>query len=135
MKGEDAVRYFNNIADICLGAEVAKRVNEGKKIYGPNFDFFKATVLGFLNYKRKQLKIESENFNWSGRLLILCLANGKYFGSGLGIAPHAKVNDGKLAITLAADVSLMDYLKNLSKIRKGLFIQHPQIFYKEAGTV
>ncbi len=134
MKGEDAVRYFNNIADIGLGAEVAKRVNEGKKIYGPNFDFFKATVLGFLNYKRKQLKITSENFNWSGRLLILCLANGKYFGSGLGIAPHAKANDGKLAITLAADVSLMDYLKNLSKIRKGLFIQHPQIFYKETES-
>jgi YegS/Rv2252/BmrU family lipid kinase len=134
MKGEDAVRYFNNITDIGLGAEVAKRVNEGKKIYGPNFDFFKATVLGFLNYKRKQLKIESENFNWSGRLLILCLANGKYFGSGLGIAPHAKVNDGKFAITIAADVSLVDYLKNLSKIRKGLFIQHPEIIYNEVES-
>ena len=134
MKGENAVRYFNNITDIGLGAEVAKRVNEGKKIYGPNFDFFKATVLGFLNYKRKRLKIESENFNWSGRLLILCLANGKYFGSGLGIAPHAKVNDGKLAITLAAEVSLIDYLKNLSKIRKGLSLQHPQIFYNEVES-
>ncbi len=131
MKGEDAVRFFNNITDIGLGAEVAKRVNEGKKIYGPNFDFFKATVLGFLNYKRKQLKIESENFNWSGRLLILCLANGKYFGSGLGIAPQAKVNDGKISITLAADVSLWDYLKNLARIRKCLPVDHPQIIYKE----
>ncbi|MCX6169569.1 MAG: diacylglycerol kinase family lipid kinase [Ignavibacteriales bacterium] len=131
MKGEDSVRYFNNITDIGLGAEVAKRVNEGKKIYGPNFDFFKATVLGFLNYKRKQLKIESENFNWSGRLLILCLANGKYFGSGLGIAPQAKINDGKISITLAADVSLFDYLKNLSRIRKCLPVDHPQIIYKE----
>ena len=80
------------------------------------------------------MKITSESFNWSGRLLILCLANGKYFGSGLGIAPHAKVNDGKLAITLAADVSLDGLFKNLSKIRKGLFIQHPQIFYKEVES-
>lgn len=134
MKGENAVRYFNNIADIGLGAEVAKRVNEGKKIYGPNFDFFKATVLGFLNYRRKQLKIESENFNWSGRLLILCLANGKYFGSGLGIAPHAKVNDGKFSITLAAEVSLLDYLKNLKRIRKCLPVNHPQIIYKEVES-
>ncbi len=134
MKGENAVRYFNNIADIGLGAEVAKRVNEGKKIYGPNFDFFKATVLGFLNYKRKQLKIESESFNWSGRLLILCLANGKYFGSGLGIAPEAKVNDGKISITLAAEVSLFDYLKNLATIRKCLPVNHPQIIYKEVDS-
>lgn len=134
MKGENAVRYFNNITDIGLGAEVAKRVNEGKKIYGPNFDFFKATVLGFLNYKRKQLKIESESFNWSGRLLILCLANGKYFGSGLGIAPEAKVNDGKISITLAAEVSLLDYLKNLARIRKCLPVNHPQIIYKEVDS-
>lgn len=134
MKGENAVRYFNNITDIGLGAEVAKRVNEGKKIYGPNFDFFKSTVLGFLNYKRKQLKIETENFNWRGRLLILCLANGKYFGSGLGIAPQAKVNDGKISITLAAEVSLIDYLKNLARIRKCLPINHPQIIYKEAAS-
>lgn len=131
MDGKDAVRYFNNIADIGLGAEVAKRVNEGKKIYGPNFDFFKATVLGFLKYKRKQLKIISKEFNWSGSLLILCLANGKYFGSGLCIAPHAKVNDGKFSITLAGNVSLIDYLKNLSKIRKGKFVEHPEIHYKE----
>lgn len=134
INGEDAVRYFTNITDIGLGAEVAKRVNEGKKIYGPNFDFFKATVLGFLNYKRKQLKIESENFNWCGRLLILCLANGKFFGSGLGIAPHAKVNDGKFAITIAAEVSLLDYLKNLARIRKCLPVDHPQIIYKEVES-
>ncbi len=131
MNGEDGIRFFNNIADIGLGAEVAKRVNEGKKIYGPNFDFFKATLLGFINYKRKNLKIESKDFNWSGSLLILCLANGKYFGSGLCIAPHAKVNDGKFSITLAGNVSLFDYLKNIFKIRSGKFIQHTELYYKE----
>ena len=134
MNGEDAVRYFNNIADIGLGAEVAKRVNEGKKMYGPNFDFFKATVIGFLKYKRKQLKIESEKFNWSGSLLILCLANGKYFGSGLGIAPHANVCDGKISITLAGNVSVIDYLKYLGRIRKGLFVKHPELYYKEVES-
>jgi diacylglycerol kinase (ATP) len=134
MNGDDAIRYFNNITDIGLGAEVAKRVNEGKKIYGPNFDFFKATVLGFLNYKRKKLKIISEGFNWSGSLLVLCLANGKYFGSGMCIAPHAKVNDGKYSITLAGNVSLIDYLKYLSKIRKGEFIKHPELYYKEVDN-
>lgn len=131
INGEDGIRYFNNITDIGLGAEVAKRVNEGKKIYGPNFDFFKATVLGFINYKRKKLKITSDEFNWTGCLLVLCIANGKYFGSGLCVAPHAKVNDGKFSITLAGNVSLFDYLKNIFRIRSGKFIEHPQLFYKE----
>lgn len=131
---ENGVRYFNNIADIGLGAEVAKRVNEGKKMYGPNFDFFKATVVSFFRYKRKRLKITSDEFNWSGSLLILCLANAMYFGSGMCIAPHAKVNDGRFSITLAGNVSLVDYLKYLSKIRRGEFIDHPELYYKEVES-
>jgi diacylglycerol kinase (ATP) len=130
MQNKNSIRYFDNITDIGLGAEVAKRVNEGNKTYGPNLAFFSATILGFLNYKRKRVQIESSLFVWKGNVLILCLANGKYFGSGLGIAPHAKVNDGKIAVTLAADVSLIDYLLNLFRIRKCLPIDHSQIFYK-----
>jgi diacylglycerol kinase (ATP) len=132
LNGDSGIRYFNNIADIGLGAEVAKRVNEGKKMYGPNFDFFKATVVGFLKYKKKRLKIDAGSFQWTGSTLILCLANAKYFGSGICIAPHAKVNDGKLAITLAGNVNMIDYLKNLSKIRKGMYVDHPELIYKEA---
>ena len=90
--------------------------------------------MGFLNYKRKRVKIESSIFNWEGNILILCLANGKYFGSGLGIAPHAKVNDGKLAVTLAGDISLIDYLKNLIRIRKCIQINHPHVIYKEVES-
>jgi diacylglycerol kinase (ATP) len=134
MQGVDAVRYFDNITDVGLGAEVAKRVNEGNKTYGPNLAFFSATILGFLNYRRKKIKIESANFSWEGKILILCIANGKYFGSGLGIAPHAKVNDGKFGITLAGEISIVDYLKNLLKIRKCLPLSHPQIIYNEVES-
>jgi diacylglycerol kinase (ATP) len=134
MTGEDSTRYFDNITDVGLGAEVAKRVNDGNKTYGPNFAFFSATILGFLNYKRKRVKIESNNFNWEGNVLILCLANGKYFGSGLGIAPHAKVNDGNIAVTLAGEISLIDYLKNLIRIRKCVRINHPHVIYNEVES-
>ena len=131
MKGEDALRYFINITDVGLGAEVAKRVNEGNKTYGPTLSFFASTLNTFLSYQRKKVKISSDEFNWCGSVLILCLANAKYFGSGLCVAPHAKIDDGKIAVTLAGEVSLFDYLKNLSKIRKGVPIKHPGVIYKE----
>ena len=134
INGQDALRYFINITDVGLGAEVAKKVNEGKKTYGPNLSFFAATLNTFLSYQRKKIKISSSEFNWSGSVLILCLANAKYFGSGLCIAPHAVLDDGKIAITLAGEVSLFDYLKNLSKIRKGILIQHPGVLYREVES-
>jgi YegS/Rv2252/BmrU family lipid kinase len=128
---EDRISYFINITDVGLGAEVAKRVNEGNKTYGPNMAFFAATLKTFMNYRKKKIKIESAEFNWSGNVLAFCLANAKYFGSGLCIAPHAKVNDGKIAITLAGDVGLIDYLKNMMKIRKGTQLKHPGIMYNQ----
>ena len=134
MKDEDQTYYFANIADVGLGAEVARKVNEGDKTYGPNIAFFAATLTTFLAYKKKKVRITAEEFNYEVNILILCLANAKYFGSGLGIAPHAKLNDGKIAITLAGDVSLTDYLKNLLRIRKCKELNHPQIIYGQADS-
>ena len=131
LQNEDKVYYSINIADVGLGAEVAKKVNEGDKTYGPNIAFFAATINTFLAYKRKKIKVTSEEFNYEGNVLVLCLANGKYFGSGLGISPHSKISDGKFSITLAGNVSLFDYLKNLIKIRRCIPLNHPQIYYGE----
>jgi diacylglycerol kinase (ATP) len=129
--GDDRTSYFINITDVGLGAEVAKKVNEGNKAYGPNAAFFAATLSTFMSYKKKSIKVDAPNFKWSGNVLLLSLANAKYFGSGLCIAPHAKVNDGKFAVTLAGDVSLFDYLKNVIKVRKGKMLNHPGVLYCE----
>lgn len=130
-KDKEETFYFINIADVGLGAEVAKKVNEGNKTYGPNLAFFAATLTTFLLYKKKKVKIFSDEFNYEGNILTLCLANAKYFGSGLGIAPHAKLNDGKIAITLAGDVTLTDYLKNLFRIRNCRPVNHEKIQYHQ----
>ncbi|MFA7418462.1 MAG: diacylglycerol kinase family protein [Melioribacteraceae bacterium] len=135
LDGKDTTVYFNNIAGVGLDAEVAKRVNEGNKAYGPNVAYYSATVKSFLNYRKKQIKVSSADFNYEGNVLLLSFANAKYFGSGLGIAPHAKVNDGKMALTLAGDVSLFDYLKNVGKLRKCAYLKHPGIVYDEAESM
>ena len=135
LDGKDTTTYFNNIAGVGLDAEVAKRVNEGNKTYGPNAAYYYATIKSFLNYRKKKVKISSSGFNYEGNVLLLSFANAKYFGSGLGIAPHAKVNDGKMALTLAGDVSLFDYLKNVGTIRKCIKVKHPQIVYSEAESI
>jgi diacylglycerol kinase (ATP) len=109
-------------------------VNEGDKTYGPNIAFFSATLTTFLSYKKKKVKITSNEFNYEGNVLTLCLANAKYFGSGLGIAPTANVSDGKISLTLAGDVSLTDYLKNVFKIRKCKQLNHPRINYSEVES-
>lgn len=129
--GNDSIRYFNNIADVGLGGEVVLKVNKSSKLFSPTFRYFKSSVEAFFTYKKKKIRFTSPHFTWEGAVLILCLANANYFGSGLGIAPHAKIDDGKMAVVIAGEISLFDYLRNLSKIRNKEVINHPGIIYQE----
>jgi YegS/Rv2252/BmrU family lipid kinase len=131
---KDAIRYFNNIADVGLGGEVVLKVNKSSKIFSPTFRYLKSSVEAFFTYRKKRIRFTSPHFVWEGAVLILCLANANYFGSGLGIAPHAQVDDGKMAVVIAGEISLFDYLRNLSRIRNKEIINHPGIIYKEVES-
>jgi YegS/Rv2252/BmrU family lipid kinase len=134
VNGGKTIRYFNNIADTGLGGEVTNKLANSRKLLGPTFTYFKSSIASFITYKKKRIKFTSPNFSWEGAILILCLANANYFGSGLGIAPHAKFDDGKIAVVIAGDVTLFDYLKNIPKIRKKEFLKHPGIIYNEVES-
>lgn len=134
-KGEDASRYFINITDVGLGGFIAQKLHGSSKWMGAFLTFQKAIVSTFLTYKHRWLKSKADDFIYEGKTLSYIIANGKYFGAGLGIAPDAKPDDGLLEIVLGADISLWDYLLNLGKVRKGLKIEHPQMSYHKAKEI
>ncbi len=88
-----------------------------------------------LTYKRSYVKFNSDEFRWDGKTLSMVIANGKYFGSGLCIAPDALISDGKFSIVILGDVTILDYLKNIHKVKKGIKITHPEVFYKQSEEV
>lgn len=125
-------RYFINIADLGIGAEVVKRVNGSSKFFGSDVTFFSAIVRTFFSYTNQPILCEADNWKWEGKINSLVIANGRYFGSGLCIAPEADPCDGKFSIMISGDIGLSDYLKNVSKIRKGKVLDHPKVEYKVA---
>ena len=134
-EGKDESRYFINITDVGLGGFIAQKLDGSSKWMGAFLTFQKAIVSTFLTYKHRWVKATADEFSYEGKILSLIIANGKYFGAGLGIAPDAKPDDGLLNITLGADISLWDYLKNLGKVQKCLKIEHPQMSYRQAKEV
>ena len=57
------------------------------------------------------------------------LANGKYYGSGLGIAPNAELDSGNLEVVILANISILDYIRHLSQVRKCQLLDHPEVHY------
>ena len=50
------------------------------------------------------------------------------------IAPQASVFDGKMQLVILGNVTLLDYIKNLSRIKRGEIIDHEEIQYAKAKT-
>lgn len=134
-EGKEKKEWFNNIADVGIGAAVVEQVNVQPRGLNANIAFFRAIIKAFRKYKNIPVKCQTEDWTWEGKIKLFVIANGKYFGSGLAIAPDAEPDDGKFAITIGADLSTRDYIRNLPQLKRGKKINHPQLFYKEAKQI
>ncbi|MEQ9659175.1 hypothetical protein, partial [Fulvivirga sp.] len=132
---ENRKHYFLNIADIGIGAEVVKRVNKSTKLFGSNVTFFTAIARTFLTYKNQDVKCHTDHWDYEGKTNSLVMANGKYFGSGMCIAPKADLSDGQFSVVISGDITIKDYLKNIKKIKRGEELTHSKVEYKTASKL
>lgn len=133
--GEKQNRYFINITDIGMGGMVAERLSGYGKWMGTTLTYQRAILSTLLTYKNQSLKATSDTFVYEGKVMNFIIANGKYFGSGLGIAPDAETDDGKFSVVIFGEISLLDYIKNLRNVQKCKKISLPGLQYKSAREV
>jgi YegS/Rv2252/BmrU family lipid kinase len=94
-----------------------------------------AILKSFVSFRKATVSIKSADFNYDGKILMMAVCNGKAFGHGLFIHPEAEIDDGKLGITLLAQVTFLDYVKNLGKLKRGEKIQHPGVSYFKTESI
>ena len=135
ISGGRATRYFINITDLGMGGVVAEKLSRYSRWMGPLLTYQRAILSTLLTYKSQTINAAADSFTYDGEILNFVVANGKYFGSGLGIAPHATIDDGQLSIVVLGKISLLDYIKLLSKVRQCKPITHPAFYYRSAKEV
>ncbi|GGD40272.1 diacylglycerol/lipid kinase family protein [Muriicola marianensis] len=126
------VRYFINISGIGLGPEVVQHMERTRPVLGSSFHYFKSILSGFLSYRKKKVICQSPSWKWEGKLLQMAVANGRYFGNAICVAPKASLSDGQFRVVIFGDLSIWDYIKNLSKLKRGVRIVHPEVSYHSA---
>ncbi len=119
-RGSDCFRYFHNITSFGLGGEVARRVNNTTKAFGPFISFIWATLISIFLYGKKRIRIrvdkdfEQEFFVWN-----VAVANGQYHGGGMWVAPDASVDDGLFNVTVIGDLTIPEVFSSLPKLYNG----------------
>jgi diacylglycerol kinase (ATP) len=127
--------HFINAADIGIGPEVVEKVDQAPAHWSGKRKFRTTVFKSFFTYQKIHANVIADNFNWSGKTLTVAVANGKYFGSGLGIAPEAVVDDGLLDITVVGNVSWLSYLTRLYKLTKARALHHAEVHYAKSAWV
>lgn len=123
--GIETVRYFANIAEAGIGADVVQRAARLPRWLGPTVYFF-AFWLTIRKHRAATVTVDLVDRKYEGRMNNLVVANGQFFGGGMKVAPKAAPTDGVLDVQIE-HARKRDAIALMPKIYKGEHVPHPQI--------
>ncbi len=129
--GREVTRYFPNIAEAGLGADVVAKAARLPRWLGPTVYLF-AFWLTMSKHRPAQVKVDLVDRTYEGPMNNLVVANGQFFGGGMKIAPKAAPTDGLLDVQIE-HARKKDAIAMMPKVFKGAHLPHPSV--KEAKRV
>lgn len=126
---EQVTRYCTNVLDVGFGGEVARRYTNGLRKLPARLGYVTATLQGFVSSKARRMSVRIDDVLIDDEMLLTAVANSKWFGSGIGIAPLAQPDDGVFDITVVKNVGPLTYARFLPDLMRGVPIRDPRIHY------
>jgi YegS/Rv2252/BmrU family lipid kinase len=126
-QGRRIQRLFANIAEGGLGGEVVRRVNSRKK-RGGTVPFLTEAIRSLFSYQPQPVRVQiDDRIERKTKALFVIVANGRFYGGGMKIAPQAEPDDGLFDVVLIKDLSAFKVLRNIYRIYTGSHIQLPEV--------
>jgi diacylglycerol kinase (ATP) len=120
-------RLFANAASVGMSGAVARRANSMSKRLGGRATFYAALVREFLGWTNTEMRVEFDGGERRGLMHDVVVANGRFLGGGMKLAPDAHPDDGLFDVVLVGDVSKLDFVTTSPKLYRGGHVGHPRI--------
>jgi diacylglycerol kinase (ATP) len=129
-------RVFANVGSAGMSGAVARRANAMTKVLGGRATFFYALTREFLAWRNTRVLVElDESVRREGPMHDVIVANGRYHGGGMKLAPDARQDDGVFDVVLIGDVTKLDFLTTAPKLYSGRYLSHPKVELLRSSTV
>jgi YegS/Rv2252/BmrU family lipid kinase len=128
--GADATRYFVGVASCGMSTKVIERVK------GDEVSFASALLKTAMRNAPVRLVVQLDDSH-ERHLIVsnLCIANARYFGGGMKIAPDAKLTDGKLDVISIGDLSAMKLFTSAPRVYTGSHLSMPEVSHALARKI
>lgn len=140
--GAQESRYFLGVASLGMTADVIQRVKEGGSdwlpVKGPKWlsgriSFGVSMLQTALKTEATQVVVQvDEQPEQRLTVVALCIANARYFGGGMKIAPEAKLNDGKFDVVSIGDLGPLKIFTNAPRLYFGAHLGMQDVGHTQA---
>lgn len=133
---QPATKAFINVTSFGIGGVTDHLVNSAPKWLGGKASFFIGAARAFARYQNQhvQVRVDDELF-YDGPIFNVALANGRFFGGGMMIAPEADPCDGLMDVVCLGDFTRRDALQLSSKIYDGSHVKMDKVTSTKATRV
>ena len=131
-------RYFVGVAGAGFDARVAKAVNAAPnrmKVGALPFVYY--TLREIVRNRNPELTVDLDGGArvLTQRSLLVAVANCRFSGGGMQLAPDAEPDDGLLDVCLIGDASATEVVRLLPSVFSGGHVRHPKVSIQRAATV
>ncbi len=121
--------YSLNICSVGLDARIGTDVSNYKRI--PLLSGFRAyaasTVVNVIRGIAEHYVVQINGERIDGRLTMICVCNGRYYGGGFNPVPTADPCDGLLDVLVVKEVSRLQVARVVGKYKAGRYADLPQL--------
>ncbi len=129
----DAGKFNDTLFINCLGVGFDGAVLESMgaiRFIGGHFGYLIEVIKNMFSFKEHLFTITAHGEQWTEKFLLVMINNSSRAGGGFFVAPHAKLNDGKLDMVLCKKLPVLKRLKYLPIIEKGKHLHLPFIIHR-----
>jgi YegS/Rv2252/BmrU family lipid kinase len=144
--GERETRFFVNVASFGMSTEVLSRTASGEskkwipgfasRKIGSKLSYAAATLQTTLASSSIEVHIQlDEHLERRLRVAEFCVANARYYGGAMKIAPDAKLDDGFLDVVSIGDASSFRILSNAPRLYFGAHLRMDEVTHALARQI
>lgn len=118
--GGAAESCFVNMASVGVSARVVEIANRSARRLGGRIPFLTATLRALLSLRCEPVVVRVDGaVVHDGPLVMAVVANGSSFGSGMPVAPEARVDDGLFDVVVVPELSRLRLVGRLPALSRG----------------
>lgn len=92
--------------------------------------YLRGALAGLASYRSPRFTIDADGERTEGRMLLALVANARYCGHRMHVAPEARSDDGLLDLVTVEDLSLLRVLPKLPKLYNGRILGDPAVRHR-----